>query len=226
MTTPESRKGLDNAVIETLDLSDATTMYNWSLLRAFFLDFGLRFLKREEAVLGFFVLSMLIIMGYYISLVYLDPEFVDPFDAAFICCSSCAVLYPALSALRWATRINTKMQQQKTILADKRLRLENEKGKVDAEYVRKTRERLRTLSVEESEEQMQRKIADKEDGLRKGSEMLEAIVALLDADKFRIRLLGYQIDETVTGIIGAVVAAVGYTVARLLLGPKAEGLDR
>ena len=226
MGTAEKRRALDDAVIETLDLSDATTMYNWSLLRAFFLDFGLRFLKREEAVLGFFVLSMLIIMGYYCSIVYFDPDFFDPWDAAFICCSSCAVLYPALSALRMATRINLKMQQQKTILADKRLRLENEKGKVDAEYVRATRERLRTLSVEESAEQMQRQIERTEEGLKKGSEMLAAIVALLDADKFRIRMLGYEIDTTVTGIIAAVVAAVGYTVARLLLGSKGEGLDR
>ena len=81
------KEALDHAKLETLDLSDATTMYNWSLLRAFFLDFGLRFLKREEAVLGTFLLFMLIIVVVYLSLLYGGME-VDMYDAVFVICSS------------------------------------------------------------------------------------------------------------------------------------------
>merc|ERR1712244_193163 len=91
----KGRKVLQNAVIQTLDLGDAETMYNWSKLRAFFLDFGLRFLRREEAVLGYFVLSQLILVAFYISMIYLNVIAVHYWEAAFTCFSSLSVLTPA-----------------------------------------------------------------------------------------------------------------------------------
>ena len=216
----EGRRILKDAVLETLDLGDADTMYNWSKLRAFFLDFGLRFLRREEAVLGYFVLSQLVLVAFYVSMIYVGLISVNYWEAAFTVLSSLSVLTPAFSALSYATKINAKAQEQKWILADKRLRLEKERGGVETEAVRD-----RTLSAgDESEAVLQRRVREAEAALGRASAMLEKIVKMLDVDRFRIRMLGYSIDTTVTGIIAAVIGTVGFLVARLRLGDEGEGL--
>lgn len=226
--TKEGRFNLNSSMIQTLDLSDAETMYHWSLLRRFFLDFGLRFLRREEAILGYFTLSILVIVGFYITMLYLDVLAPNYWESAFVVMSSLAVLTPAFVALRFATRINQKAAEQRAILADKRLRLENEKSSVDENVIREKKS-VNILSDDEddenvNEESIEQQVAATAAGIGRASVMLEKIVAMVELDRFSIKLLGYKIDTTVTGIIAAVVGTVGFLVARLLLGDKIEGL--
>lgn len=233
--TKQGRKMLESAVIQTLDLSDAETMYNWNLIRTFFLDFGLRFLKREEAVLGYFTLSMLFIIAFYFTIVstaVLQPNY---WDITFIITSSVSVLTPAFGALRFATRINQKVSEQRSILADKRLRLENEKASVDENTVREMNTMRGMMNManmmgsddeenEDNEQDLTTQIEATAASIGRASLMLEKIIKLLEVDKFTIKLLGYPIDTTVTGIIAAIVGAVGFLVARLVLGDELEGL--
>eukprot|EP01083_Nonionella_stella_P179938 640244_1 len=207
--TKEGRKMLQSAIIQTLDLSDEETMYNWSKLRAFFLDFGLRFLRREEAILGYFILSMFLVFASYIAVLYLDILEVGYWEMASITLAGCAVLTPAFTALRYATRINQKVTQQRYILADKRLRLEDE--------------RLHRITKDENENQCATSGTTIE-SIARASCMLDKIIKMLEVDRFRIRMLGYTVDTTVTGIIAAIIGTVGFMVARLLLGEKAEGI--
>lgn len=224
----ERKKILDSAIIQTLDLSDAETVYNWSLLRAFFLDFGLRFLRREEAILGFFCLAIFFIIAFYLTMLYsnvLKPTFLE---AAFVVLSSVAVLFPAGNALKYATKINQKVQDQKAILADKRLRLENEKSSVDAQMVREQKHVddmiHRGSEVEVNDDYVSQQIESTVESIGRASCMMETIMNMLEVDRFRIRLLGYPIDTTVTGIIAGIVGTIGFLVTRLLIGDDAEGI--
>ena len=231
--TKQDKQMLESAVIQTLDLSDAETMYNWSQLRAFFLDFGLRFLRREEAILGWSTLSILFIVGFYFTCLYAEIITPNYWEVAFVILSSTSVLFPAFSAIRYATRINQKVSEQRSILADKRLRLEKERSSVDEETIRQINTIRNIQSVLESEDDDDRldddasvnqQIEATAASIGRASLMLEKIVKLLEVDRFRIRLLGYSIDTTVTGIIAAVVGTVGFLVARLVLGSEVEGL--
>ena len=231
--TEEGKQMLDDAMIQTLDLSDAETMYNWSLLRAFFLDFGLRFLKREEAILGYFTLSMLFIIAFYFTIVSVDVLQPNYWDIAFVVASGISVLTPAFGALRFATRINQKVAEQRNILADKRLRLEHERATVDEKTIREINT-IRQLSgavpsdddndTDNDQQSINQQIEATATSIARAGLMLERIVKLLEVDKFTIKLLGYSIDTTVTGIIAAIVGTVGFLVARTVLGDRLEGL--
>ncbi len=221
VVTEEGKKELKRSEIQTLDLSDAETMYNWSLLRAFFLDFGLRFLRREEAILGYFTLSIVVIVVSYLTLLYLQIIEANYWESSFVVMSSFAVLTPAFAALRYATRINQKVAEQRSILADKRLRLENEKTNMI--------NNMNKLNVdmcgdEDDNMDISQHIEASATSIGRASVMLEKIMKMLEVDRFRIRLLGYPIDTTVTGIIAAIVGTIGFLVARLLLGSKVQGL--
>ena len=202
---------LINCKLETLDLTDATTIYNWSRLRAFFLDFGLRFLRREEAILSVFACQMLLLCLFYFSMLYF--EIIEPsiwsilsvFFAAF------GVFVPCFISLRFAEQINHKLRQQRSILADKRLRIahemyhldeleNNESGNGNKNWY-KTNKKLSKQMFE---------------NLTKASEMMTQVIRLLEYEKFRIRVLGYEIDTTVTGIFAFVLGSVGFACARLL----------
>ena len=219
--TKQGRKALKSSIIQTLDLSDAETMYNWSKLRAFFLDFGLRFLRREEAILGYFVLSIFLIVAFYFTMLYLEMTAINLMETAFVIMSSLAVLSPAFIALRYATKINEKVNEQRHILADKRLRLENERSLILIDDNGQKKVLSEDQNEDDNDHQIERATPA---SIGRASVMLEKIMKIMEVDRFRIRLLGYPIDTTVTGIVAFVVGAIGFLVARLILQDRAEGI--
>jgi len=106
--------------------------------------------------------------------------------------STFAILIPGFWSLRYAEQINNKLAQQRLILADKRLRLCNQRFHLEQEGHPQVRAGRSIL-------------------------IMEKIIRMLEYEKYRIRVLGYEIDTTVTGIFAAVLGSVGFTAARLLL---------
>ena len=194
-----NRELLESCSLETLDLTDAITVYNWSRLRAFLLDFGLRFLRREEGALSIFTVEMAAICLFYFSMIYFEVIEIDAFETLFVFFAAFGVFAPAFWSLRTAEQINHLLIVQRSILADKRLRIAHEYYHL------------------EDDKSISKNMAKKmfEDS-RKSAEMMHHIVRLIEFEKFRIRLLGYEIDTTVTGVFAFVLGSVGFACARLM----------
>ena len=195
--------------LETLDLTDATTIYNWSRLRAFFLDFGLRFLRREEAILSVCTIEMLVVCIFYFSMIYFDVVPIRIYEVLTVFLSAFGVFVPSFVSLRVAEQINHRLAQQRSILADKRLTLSHEMYHLDditIDHVtsgksNKNRKKNAKIMLENS---------------TKASQMMTQVIKLLEFEKFRIRMLGYEINTTVTGVFAFVLGSVGFACARLL----------
>jgi len=192
------KNNLKSAILCTLELGDPVSVYNWSLLRSFFLDFGLRFLRREEAALSLFIIAILIIDGFYLSMLWFGIyKSINWFQLGFILLLTVATMVPTFLSLQYAGEINQKVTEQTAILADKRLKLNYDKNEYN----------INSLEYKNAEQSVI---------------IMSNVINKLNSDNFALRLFGWRIDYTVTGIFAAILGSVGFAVGRLALGGEPE----
>ncbi|ETO29967.1 hypothetical protein RFI_07149 [Reticulomyxa filosa] len=190
----EQDPALTSSSLHSLEFSCHDTVYNWSLLRSFFLDFGLHFLRREEGDLAVLVLTMAMLYGTYFVLVFSDG--IGPrsqvFDGTFVLALGVFLMLPALFSLGYADKVNSKLDEQRYFLAETMLKLKNEELNHKSEY------------------------GCSQNSIRRSTILMEKIIDMLNSDKFRIRFLGYNVDTTTTGVIATVIGSVGFGVGRVV----------
>ena len=138
------------------------------------------------------IIIILLMLAFYGIMIFFNEINIRIFDAVFFLGVIIFLSVPLFFSLAFADKINEKLIKQRYIMAQTMLQLKHE-------------ENHRPAGSKCSPKMINRSVS-----------LMQSILTMMQNDKFQIRLLGYNIDATVTGIIATVIGSAGFAVARLV----------